>query len=159
MPRAIPRYPCKPSLPPPPSPHHNRRDSIRSLSPFQPDNKKKKSGYTNCSSQQRTDYCIIRKGEKAVITINGHQPRRKNKQEESHHSPGLAEPSVGRSLLLPILQRPPEIPQPMATKQELVRVSPAVAVGVDLSLAAVAAARRGLSAAAGVAAGDGRPAV
>lgn len=81
MPRAMPRYPCKPSVSlHHPSPHHNRRDSIRSLSPFQPNNKKKKSGYTNCSSQQRTDYCIIRKGEKVVITVNTNQKEQRRKK-------------------------------------------------------------------------------
>lgn len=79
--RAMPRYPCKPSVSlHHPSPHHNRRDSIRSLSPFQPNNKKKKSGYTNCSSQQRTDYCIIRKGEKVVITVNTNQKEQRRKK-------------------------------------------------------------------------------
>ena len=74
----MPRYPCNTTftrLPP-------IVTVVTALDPFLLPTKQqqKKRGYTNCSSQQRTDYCIIRKGNR-VITNNTIPKKRTNKKK------------------------------------------------------------------------------
>jgi len=110
--------------------------------------------------QPATDGLLHQKKKKKIKKINEERseparPRAENQQSPYRQLDDDDDDDAGSHSLL-LLQGPPQISQSVAAKQELVRMSPAVAVGVDLALA-VAVAARWLSP--GAAAGDGGPAV